>query len=267
MLPLHAEKTDSVPVKKSNFVVGLNYLSNNVYLGRIDSANIMYLGPSIAYHHKSGLHIGASMSYQLDAGLNKVDAITLDGGYEFKFNENFNGELSVEKYFNNANSIALNSVTELGIGSSFSYDFSIVTLNAGAGLAFNDKTDINTAIGLNHSFELNKLTIEPSMMFNAGTRNDYNSYLKAGKSHKNGNNGKGKTNTTTYSIEQASSFKILDYEISVPVSYSFHNFKFDLVPTYSIPVNPATILSSKNTIEKEEISNHFVVQLGINYKF
>jgi hypothetical protein len=66
---------------------------------------------------------------------------------------------------------------------------------------------------------------------------------------------------------EASKYKILDYEISIHVSYSFHNFKFNLVPTYAIPVNPATILSSTGTTEKETISNHFVLQLEVTYKF
>ena len=38
---VRAEDSDTIKVKKSGLVVGLKYLSNNVYLGRIDSANIM----------------------------------------------------------------------------------------------------------------------------------------------------------------------------------------------------------------------------------
>ncbi|MDP4238405.1 MAG: hypothetical protein Q8904_02905 [Bacteroidota bacterium] len=285
-LQVNAEKPDSVQVKKSGLVVGLKYLSNNVYLGRLDSANIMYLVPSIGYYHKSGLHVEASLSYQFDAGINRIDAFTLEGGYDFSIGDNFSGGLSAEKSFYDLNSMALNSVNDFGISSNFSYDFSIVTLNAGAGLAFNDKTDVITEAGLNRSFEIGKLTIEPALKLNAGTQNYYNSYLLAGKSHLNGNKGHGKANgsakgksankgasTTTattsdiYSILEASKYKILDYEISVPFSYNFHNFKFDVIPTYAIPVNPATILSSTGTVEKEAISNHFVLQLGITYKF
>ena len=287
---VHAEESDSIKIKKSNLVVGLKYLSNNVYLGRIDSANIMYLVPSIAYYHKSGLHLAASLAYQLDAGINKIDAVSLEGGYEFNIGDKFSGELSVEKYFYDINSISLNSVNSFGVGSNFSYDFSVVTLNIGAGLAFNDKTDIITEAGLNKTFEIGKFAIEPAIKLNAGTQNYYNSYLVAGKSHLTGNNGHGRgvgsinsagkgksanngttttttTTATTYSIVEASTYKILDYEISVPVSYNLHNFKFDIVPTYAIPVNPATILSSTGTVEKEIISNHFVLQLEITYKF
>ena len=273
---VHAEESDTIKVKKSGFVVGLKYLSDNVYLGRIDSANIMYLVPSIGYYHKSGLHIAASLAYQLDAGMNKIDQVSLEAGYDFKIGENFSGGLSAEKYFYDANSIALNSVNDLGIISNFSYDFSVVTLNLGGGLAFNDKTDIITEAGLNRTFEFGKFTIEPTVKFNAGTQNFYNSYLQAGKSHLTGNNGRGKglgsvkktgTTNATYTVVQASAFKILDYEISIPVSYTFHKFKFDLVPTYAIPVNPATLLSSTGTLEKEFISNHFILQLEVTYKF
>ncbi|MDR3652704.1 MAG: hypothetical protein P4L34_07020 [Paludibacter sp.] len=287
----HAENSDSIKVKKSGFVVGLKYLSNNVYLGRIDSANIMYLVPSIGYYHKSGLHVAASLSYQLDAGLNKIDVFSFEGGYDFSIGEQFSGGLSVEKDFYDSNSISLNSVNNLGVSSNFSYDFDIVSLNIGAGLAFNDKTDIITEFGLNKSFEIGKLVIEPNIKFNAGTQNYYNSYLIAGKSHitgntghgkgigsiksngksKSGNNGTTTTTTTTtaatYSVVEASTYKVLDYEISVPISYSLHNFKFDLVPTYAIPVNAATILSSTGSIEKENISNHFILQFEIAYKF
>ena len=288
---INAEESDSVKIKKSNFVVGIKYLSNNVYLGRIDSANIMYLVPSVGYYHKSGLHIAASLSYQLDAGINKIDAIALEGGYDFKVGDNFAGGLTVEKYFYDMNSISLNSVNEYGVGSNFSYDFSFVSMNAGAGLAFNDKIDIITEAGLTRTFEMGKFSIEPSLKLFAGTQNFYNSYLIAGKSHLTGNTGHGNglgrikkasksmngttgtttattiTTASTYTVVQASSFKILDYEISLPISYNFHNFKFDIVPTYAIPVSPATLLSLTGLVENEIISNHFVLQVGITYKF
>jgi len=284
---IHAEESDSITVKKSNLVVGLKYLSNNVYLGRIDSANIMYLVPTIGYYHKSGLHIGASLNYQLDAGISKVDAISFEGGYDFSIGQKFNAGLTAEKYFYDMNSVSLNSVNDFAVESNLAYDFSIVSLNASAALAFNDKTDIITQIGLTKSFEINKFTIEPALRLNAGTQNYYNAYLVAGKSHLTGNNGHGKglgsiksngkdntgttttttISTATYTVQAASSYKVLDYEISVPMSYSLHNFKFDLIPTYYIPVNAASILSSTGTVEKENISNHFVIQLEVTYKF
>jgi hypothetical protein len=270
---LHAQKTDTVAVKKSGLVVGIKYLSNNVYLGRVDSANIMYLSPSIGYYHKSGLHIGASLAYQLDAGVNKIDAVTLDAGYDFKITDNFSGGLSIEKYFYDLNSMSLNSVNDLGVNSNLSYDFSIFAVSAGAGLAFNDKTDVITELEINHSFELGKLVVEPALKLNAGTQNYYNAYLVAGKSHLNGNkgHGKGKPTTTTtaatYSVSEASMYKMLDYELSVPISYSLSNVKFNLIPTYSIPVNAASILSSTGALTKEVLSNRFVLQFEIAYKF
>jgi hypothetical protein len=288
VLQVHAEDSDTIAVKKSSFVVGLKYLSNNVYLGRIDSANIMYLVPSIGYVHKSGLHVGASFSYQLDAGLNKIDAIALEGGYDFKIGEKFSGGLSVEKYFFDMNSISLNSMTDLGVGSNFAYDFDFVSLSASAGLGFNEKVDVITEIGITKSFEFGKFAVEPVIKLFAGTQNYYNQYLVAGKSHLSGNKGKGKglgqsaakgksgmTTTTatastvaaSYSVVAASTYKVLDYELSIPIAYTFHNLKFDVVPTYAIPVNAATILSSTGAVVKEAISNRFILQVGATYIF
>jgi hypothetical protein len=267
------EETDTLKIKKSGLSIGLKYLSNNVYLGRIDSANIMYLVPSIGYYHKSGLHVSASVSYQLDAGLNKIDAIALEGGYDFKIGEKFSGGLSVEKYFFDMNSIAFNSVNDFGVGSNVAYDFNIVSLNASAGLAFNDKTDIITEVGITKSFEFGKFALEPVIKLFAGTQNYYNSYLAAGKSHLTGNKGHGKGATTkvntasSYSVVEASQFKIVDYELSIPATYTIHNLKFDMAATYAIPVNAATILSSTGALTKEAISNHFILQLGVTYTF
>ena len=68
---IYAQQTDSLATKndievaatdrdnsdpaKSYFSSGTNYQTDNVYLGRKDSATIPYLSPRLGYYYKSGL--------------------------------------------------------------------------------------------------------------------------------------------------------------------------------------------------------------------
>jgi hypothetical protein len=294
-IQVFAEDADSTTVKKSKFVGAVLYNSNKVYNGRVDSIDVMYISPSVSYVHKSGLFITASLSYQPNASINRIDEFALESGWNFNIGEKMEGAFTASKYFYDANSVALNSVNNMGAASNLSYDFTLLKVSSTVGLAFGDKTDVSTQFGLSRSFEIGDFSVGPNLLLNAGTQNYYNSYMVAGKSHKSGNTGKKKaavttktktittispakvigstpkipavTSTPTYKVKEASKFNVLDYEISAPVSYSLGNFTFDLVPTYSIPVNAVTIESSDNSVELEKLSNHFTVQLGISYEF
>jgi len=83
----------------------------------------------------------------------------------------------------------------------------------------------------------------------------------------------------TYSISanviDASIFKLLDYEFSLPVSYAFKNFTFSFTPVYAIPTNPAQLhvviktlrgIQLLNRTYTEKLYNSFFFQAGIAYK-
>ena len=290
--PIFAEDADSTSEEKSKFVTSVLYNSNKVYNGRVDSIDVMYVTPSVSYVHKSGLYLTASLSYQPNASINRIDEFALESGWNFNIGEKMEGAITASKYFYDSNSVALNSVNNMGAASNLSYDLSFMKVSSALSLAFGDKTDVFTQLGLSKSFEIGDFSVDPNILFNAGTQNYYNSYLVAGKSHKSGNKGKKKTslatNTTstvpakvggttpkkpvastppTFSAKEASTFSVLDYELSAPMSYSLGDFTFDLVPTYSIPVNAVKIESSDGTLELEKLTNHFTVQLGVTYTF
>lgn len=69
--------------KRSHWVVGTTYQSNDVYLGRKDSVSIPYITPSIGYHDKSGLFITGSVSYLPGNNANRIDVATIEGGYSY----------------------------------------------------------------------------------------------------------------------------------------------------------------------------------------
>jgi hypothetical protein len=132
---------------------------------------------------------------------------------------------------------------------------------------------------LQHSYSgfQDKLEFTPTFTVNGGTQNYYDSYYK-NKRYSNSNkgkNGSGGGSTVTGSVADPASFKILDYEASVPFSYTINKLVINFTPTYAVPLNPATINintkqssgGSSNTTETENLSNTFYWELGVVFHF
>src|ERR1700674_4101386 len=73
--------------KKSYWQAGINYLSDNVYLGRKDSVKIPYISPSIGYYDKSGFYVNGSLSLLPSSGNSHIDMASLEAGYSIILNE------------------------------------------------------------------------------------------------------------------------------------------------------------------------------------
>jgi hypothetical protein len=268
---------DSTSAKnKSYFKAGVKYLSDNVYLGRKDSATISYITPTIGYFNKSGFYVTAGASYQPNNGANRIDLVTVEAGYDFSIKDKFYGGFYAGKYFYSGDSYAVNAEVNTGIGAYGSYNLGSVSLNGGAGLSLSSQTDLITEAGISKSFtdKNDKIEFVPEIKFNAGSQNYFNEYFTTGraanankgKGKGRGNSGGGTTTTITESVLQASQFKILDYELSAPFTYKTNKVEFKFTPTYAIPVNAATI-ETANGLVKEGISNHFYAELELYYKF
>lgn len=250
---------------KSKFTTGINFLSNNVYLGRTDSATVTYISPYIQYTHKSGLYGLVSMSYQPNPGARRIDLVTLEAGYDLSLGDKFNWGIYADKFFYNSKSQSITAVNNFGIGTYASYNFfNVIQLLGGGGLSFNEKADYVVDLGLSHTFTADNFEIAPTALMNAGTQNFYNSYI----TNRTIQNKKGKVITVVQqqTVQEASAFKVLDYEFSLPMNYKLNHFKVEITPTYAVPVNPATILSSTG-LEKENLSNHFYLIADLSYYF
>jgi hypothetical protein len=113
--------------------------------------------------------------------------------------------------------------------------------------------------------------ITPSFLLNGSTRNFYGSFYGNRKLKK----GNGPGVTVTASVLDASKFKIMDYELSMPFSYTVKKFTLGFTPTYSIPVNAAvvTIVTkppigpavTRTVTEKLENTFYFSVEAAIKF--
>jgi hypothetical protein len=269
-------KDQSKEASRSYFKASLNYQSDNVYLGRKDTTALPYLIPMISYYHKSGIYLSASASYLNTSTDQRIDVVTLEGGYDFSAG-NYDGEVYLSKYFYNSQSTSVTSSISASLAFDNEYDFGFIKTTFTASLDMGKKSDFLGAFGLEHTFQLvkDRLEITPSIVANGSTLNFYSNYYR----NKHFTKRKGqKTITGTVSVtgtvEDASAFKILDYEPGMAIKCYAGRWTFNFTPTYALPVNPAVLtihsVYSTGTVtdrtRTENLENTFFWTLGVTYK-
>jgi hypothetical protein len=250
---------------KSYSFVSTNYNSDIVFLGRKSSSKAPYVSAFAGYYDKSGLFINGGASYLAASGGKRIDLFTLTTGYSYSL-KSFNAGINGTKYFFNSKSTTVKSELSGYVNVYADYDFDIVDVYVDGTVYFSNTTDFILGAIVSHVFYAAKdnLNIIPAFSVYAGTQNYYSNYnnnLRFGR-HMLGGGGSPSTGT---GMMGAGNFNVLDYELSVAVSYSIKKFRFLFTPVYAMPVNPATIANNQNTY-KEDISNTFFWSLGARYK-
>jgi hypothetical protein len=262
--------------RTSHFRFSVEYLSNNVYLGRKDSVITPYITPEIGYYHKSGLYANASASYLPTSGANRIDLVTVEAGYNFLAG-NFDGQVSASKFWYNSQSYAVTSELKGSIFFMGGYDFGFIRPSITPTLNFSDQVDFQLTMGLDHSFYFfdDALDFTPTVNANAGTENFYNSYYRVRRYSKTR---KKKTvtvrGTVTGEVLDAGQFKMLDYEFTLPINYVLKKFIFNFSPVYALPINPSAIMVTRNIpgepariiTAQENLSNSFYFMVSVAYK-
>ena len=270
------DSTENDAPEKSHWETGLSYLNNSVYLGRQDSLKVPYLTPSLGYYNKSGFYITGTLSYLKSNRESRIDLFEIEAGYDLTINK-FDGEISVAKDFYNSQSKNVKSETKGDANMSLSYDFGFIKPSLQGGITLSKIDDYSAGFCLEHSFFAldDNLEMDPSFLINASTQNYYGSYYSkrrySGKRKKLTGPG---TIINAY-LPNASEFKIMDYEWSIPLNYSCGNFIFNFTPTLAIPVNPniveLTVVpptgASYKKSRTEKLSDVFFWSAGITYSF
>lgn len=273
--------TDSLETPKpktSHLEVGMSYQSNDVYLGRKDSSVLPYYIPELTYFHKSGLYATASLNYLKNSTASRVDLVTLEGGYIFSAGS-YDGQLSFSKYFYNSQSTSVTSEISSSIAYQSGLDLGFVKPTFTATLNFGSKADFAGLFGLEHTFYFfsSRMDITPTFAMAGSTQNYYSDYYKKRRyTIKRGSKaGQSAIADISGTVVNASQFKILDYEPTLPINYRIGKCVINFTPTYSVPVNPATIdiQTTKpsgvvtDTSRIEKISNTFYWTLGFSFLF
>ncbi|GAC1443629.1 MAG: hypothetical protein NVSMB63_12590 [Sediminibacterium sp.] len=263
--------TQDTTTTSSHFKLAVNYLTNAVYNGRKDSLVLPYITPSIGYYDKSGFYISGSVSYLSATNQSRVDLFSLDAGYDFAIGNKVNGSVYGGKYFYNQSSTSVRSEMKGSLGANVVYDPGIIAVTGGLDLYFSEKADTYASLGLSHSFEIDtdndaSWTIAPSVVTAYGTQGYYHNYLQKRPARRQRNGG-----GTTVKVESQNNFVLLDYELSLPLSYDAKKWGISFTPYYTIPKSPSTVtitgLTGNTRTVTEKLENTFYAEFGVYVKF
>jgi len=261
--------------KKSYFKIQTSYLSNSVYGGRKDSLALPYFTPSIEYNHKSGFYVGASLGLLPNSSFSR-DFYSLDAGFSFDTSHRFGASFFANKLFYSDSSKNVQSSVDFSLGTSLTYNASIVNFSSTITAMFGSKTDIAVSLSADHSFNFENDTnnysfsITPTISTFFGTTGNYQSIKSKKRIY-------GFPPGTTFAQISPNKFQMLSYEFSLPIYYDKESWGIFFIPNYTIAVNPVVtstkitlpnggVFNSKETTT-EQISNSFFAELGLYYRF
>ena len=264
--------------KKASFKIGVNYLSNNVFMGRADTVRTPTILPEIKYIFKNGIYLAATANYIPNRVTNKLDGGSAVFGYDFDITDDFTGGASFTKLFYTANSTQIGSAINSTVNANLSYNIAdVITPIVSVDYNFLKQDfghDIFVNAGISHDFaidgifgEKDLLIISPSANLNAGTQNFYDAYFILKKY---------KLTKKALALEQAaeslivkredqlSKFKLLDYELSAPIEYKTGVLILSFTPTYAIAENKLPPRVTKGLMPGSGI---FYFEAGVALKF
>ncbi|WP_420576838.1 hypothetical protein [Ekhidna sp.] len=264
---------DSVPdsdTRKTIITPGVFYINDIVWMGRADSLPNPYLVGYLLYGHKSGVFAKISLSYLTGEDVQQLDIFSAMLGYTLSKGVWQSGVSSSAYYYNDNSFNVLSPVNFSGSGY-FTYDFGWIESYLGASAFFSSGT-VDPMIYFDFNKNIytlkNQLIFNPTFAMSVGSISYYQTYLVEQAERKGQMKGKGKfpvATTQTISVEEASAFRITNFEISLPISLSLNQFQVDFMPSYILPVNPRSISVGDEVVE-EELSNTFIWSIGVNYK-
>ena len=269
--------TTTARPKKSYVGLALSYVNDNIYLGRKDSLRVPYLSPKIGYYHKSGVFVEIETGFNTSSANSGLDLVTLAAGYAFE-SGNYDAQFTASKFSYSSSSASVKSEIKGSIEYINGYDFGFIKPTLQGDINFGSRTDYALAFGLEHSFYAagEKLEITLTAVTNAATQNYYSSYYKVRKYNPKRKTKLLPTGVASISGEvlDASSFKILDTELSLPIHYQTGKCTFGFIPTYALPVHPAQVVitttlnnGTNNTrTATEKLSNSFFGTLELLIK-
>jgi hypothetical protein len=270
--------------KKSYFKIQASYLCNSVYGGRKDSLALPYFTPSIEYNHKSGFYASTSLGLLPNSNFNR-DFFSLDAGFSFNTSHRFGASVFANKLFYSDSSKNVQSSVDLSVGTTLTYNASIINFSSVITAMFGSKTDVAVSLSADHSFDFESNTnnysfsVTPTISTYFGTTGNYQNYQQKLRTRKN----KPPRYITTTSTSP-NKFQLMSFECSLPFYYDKLHWGIFFIPTYSIAVNPI-ITNNKATgpnggnillpiqgydlqpTETEKLSNTFFAELGFYYRF
>jgi hypothetical protein len=261
----------------SYFKLSADYTSNNVFMGRTPKTTTPIISPEAKYAFSWGLYVSGTADYLPDNKKNNIDGGDATLGYDFDITDNLSGSASYTKLFYNVNSTQVGSSISSDFNASLDYDIGDIITPSITGDYDINKQGINNdefaGFSLSHDIIFEKLfgdkdliLISPTVGLNAGTQNFYDAYLTR-KVLKNAKRTAAQNALIANFEQNVNQFKLLDYELSLPVEYKAGHFILQFTPEYAIAENKFKSAAIAKALGVSDENTVFYFTAGVGWKF
>ncbi|SNC68290.1 hypothetical protein SAMN06265337_2242 [Hymenobacter gelipurpurascens] len=237
--------TEASP-KQSSLMAALSYGNNSSFFGRTQTTRYPYAAGELTYTSKLGLW-GSVMSYNLLNTATFVDETDLSIGWDGDLSKTVDASLSYSRFLFAANSPLVKSSVNNSLDGYVGWDWGYVYSRLNVAYLFGGSNDLFLILDNSRYFEIDKLftpkgylSIEPRVSVTAGTQSFAETSLVQQQQRGNGN-GKGKNpgtgSGTTTVTTSTTRFRILNYELRVPLTYHLGKVAVQGAWRYAVPVN------------------------------
>ncbi len=237
------------------FKISLNYNSYLHYYGRSDSLKSSGVFPMAELWFSRKFYINAAPIF-INNKIQRIDyaGTVATAGYQSQ-TEKWLTHLYVTKPFYKSDADLVQSALKAQTGLSVSHLNKITNLTVGGDVKFSDAIDFGVMGGLDHIVRIeNKdnsiFVFDPSIYAYAGTQRFSRTYIKKSTGPFPLPLG-GEQEEGTESVNK---FRILAYELSMPVIYAKGKLQLIAIPTYIIPQNLLTVENRPDLSERGENS-------------
>jgi hypothetical protein len=265
-LPIRAQNTNlkadsaGTEVTYNSWTIGTTYGNNYSFLGRNQANRLPFISADLTYKSKQGFWLSA-MGYHILNTPSRVDEVDLMAGWDFDISDKLDASISYSRFFFSPQSELIKAATANTFSTQAGLDWNYLYSRLNFTYIFGGASDVFLILDNSRYFQLDKvlhpagfLSIEPKISVIAGTQTFAETHIinrnnplpvsgggpgkgkgKPGGSGlpAQGNNGSSSTTTTI----TTTSFNVLNYEGSVPITYTLNNVSLEVSLRYSIPVN------------------------------
>lgn len=271
-----APEKDAI-TEPDSFKIGLDYISNNVFMGRTGTTTTPTFAPNAKYGFGSGLYFSGTLDFLPNNKTKKLDGGDLSAGYDFDLSDDLSGVVSYTKFLYSSASTRIGSSISSTFNAGLNYDITdVVTPYVDVDYNVNRKgitDDIFFNFGISHDFITRKIftdrdlfLISPSVSANIGSQNFYDAYLIK-KVFKNAKKTEVQNTLINQYEQNLNKLKLLDYEFSTPLEYKLNHFIFQFTPTYAIVESQSLSAALTKTIGLSNKSSVFYISTGLSLKF
>jgi hypothetical protein len=245
----------------SRLECGASLVSHAASRGRDNGVNQASYGPTIVYHHTSGLTAGASTAWSSQGG-SSPDVASLTAGYEFTSSDIVQGSVQYTHFWYSAASSRPGAVTNQEVSGMLAVTTTAVNLTGQItdDYTANGGSEVSIELTLARDLTLSghllggDVKITPSAALTWGEQNEVLRQRRVIRAKKK--------NIVRISGTPDNTFGIMDYELALPVTLAIGNW--NLVPTiaYVLPMN---VLSSGTVLVKDPSTENGFLSVGVTF--